>query len=479
IRNHEIQTENKGAYEMRVDVAIVGAGVAGAALAASLGRAGLRVALVERREDVPETIAGELLQPGGVQALEQLQLREALTGIDAQEVKGFAIFEGVEGQALAYPTTSKSQEHGGKVHGYAFHHHRFVAHLREIALRNPKVTWCLGHVVSLHIHEQRVHGLTYRDRNGEHHTLEAALTVAADGRGSKLRYQLSQGAAPEKVSYSIGVTLREACLPFSHHGHVFLTAPAPTLAYQIGKRTIRLLIDHPGTLPNKKNGAMNTFLREQIKPQLPASMQPALEQAMACGDYQMMQNLRMSPPSPSLAGAALIGDAYNMRHPMTGSGMTVALNDVNHLVSLLQHVDLHDTQTLDRCIQQFYRKRERLAVTLDMLAGALYEIFCAEDTAHALMRDAVLRYWQLGGIAISGPMSLLSGMRPNPLMLLAHFFAVALVEAGQRTVRAPLHPRKLFSHMKEVTQLISGALTTIRPQLQRGLQLFLPSNSSS
>lgn len=41
-------------------------------------------------------------------------------------------------------------------------------------------------------------------------------------------------------------------------------------------------------------------------------------------------------PPPGSAGALLLGDAFNMRHPLTGGGMTVALSDCNLLCNLLQ-----------------------------------------------------------------------------------------------------------------------------------------------
>lgn len=40
----------------------------------------------------PDRIIGELLQPGGVQALEELGLRRCLEDIDAIPVKGYEVF---------------------------------------------------------------------------------------------------------------------------------------------------------------------------------------------------------------------------------------------------------------------------------------------------------------------------------------------------------------------------------------------------
>jgi squalene monooxygenase len=37
-------------------------------------------------------------------------------------------------------------------------------------------------------------------------------------------------------------------------------------------------------------------------------------------------------------GAILLGDAFNMRHPLTGGGMTVVLNDVILLREMLKDI---------------------------------------------------------------------------------------------------------------------------------------------
>jgi len=42
-------------------------------------------------------------------------------------------------------------------------------------------------------------------------------------------------------------------------------------------------------------------------------------------------------------GVLLLGDAYNIRHPLTGGGMSVVLNDVKIWRSLLQDIpDLYE-----------------------------------------------------------------------------------------------------------------------------------------
>ncbi|KAI3491223.1 hypothetical protein L1887_44470 [Cichorium endivia] len=76
------------------DVIIVGAGVAGTALAHSLGKEGRRVHLIERDLKQPDWIVGEVLQPGGYRSLIELGLKDCVEDIDAQRVVGIVLEQG-------------------------------------------------------------------------------------------------------------------------------------------------------------------------------------------------------------------------------------------------------------------------------------------------------------------------------------------------------------------------------------------------
>ncbi len=64
------------------------------------------------------------------------------------------------------------------------------------------------------------------------------------------------------------------------------------------------------------------------------------------------------------AGALLLGDAFNMRHPLTGGGMTVALSDCNLLCDMLR--------PLPRCVTLFffYRPKRFAPVFINVCACA-------------------------------------------------------------------------------------------------------------
>ena len=65
-------------------------------------------------------------------------------------------------------------------------------------------------------------------------------------------------------------------------------------------------------------------------------IQDAFLDAVETGRIRSMPNSFL-PPSPiEKPGVLVLGDAFNMRHPLTGGGMSVALNDVLIWRRLLQ-----------------------------------------------------------------------------------------------------------------------------------------------
>ena len=70
--------EQRRRHHHEADAVVVGAGILGCAIAITLGRQGRSVILIEKSLKEPDRIVGELLQPGGVEALEKLDLRGAL-----------------------------------------------------------------------------------------------------------------------------------------------------------------------------------------------------------------------------------------------------------------------------------------------------------------------------------------------------------------------------------------------------------------
>ncbi|GFP99428.1 squalene monooxygenase [Phtheirospermum japonicum] len=175
-------------------------------------------------------------------------------------------------------------------------------------------------------------------------------------------------------------------------------------------------------------------------------------------------------PQPT-PGALLMGDAFNMRHPLTGGGMTVALSDIVVLRDLLRPIqDLNDASTLCNYLESFYtlRKHQRLTHWLEHCTKFFVH---RPDPARKEMRQACFDYLSLGGICSNGPIALLSGLNPRPLSLFLHFFAVAIYGVGRLLLPFP-SPQRVWLGAR----LLLGASGIIFPIIKaEGVrQMFFP-----
>jgi squalene monooxygenase len=291
----------------------------------------------------------------------------------------------------------------------------------------------------------RVVGVAYRDGARRVLHARAPLTLACDGCASNLRRRVNPHAHVDVYSQFVGLVLDVSdvsLLPFPRHGHVILADPAPILFYPISSTQVRCLVDIPASV----TGPHAAHMADVLAPQVPAALRPAFVAAVAAGGAKTMPN-RVMADAPAVArGAVLLGDAFNMRHPLTGGGMTVALADVAHLRDALRGVgDLGDARAVAAALEQFYRRRRPLSSTINVLANALYSVFCASgDPARRDMRTACFAYLGAGGRRSGDPMGMLGGVVASPALLLWHFFGVALFGCGRALLPFPT-PRRVGS----------------------------------
>ncbi|CAL9186173.1 squalene monooxygenase SE1-like [Musa acuminata AAA Group] len=451
------------------EVIIVGAGVAGSALAYALGKDGRRVHVIERDLSEPDRIVGELLQPGGYLKLLELGLEDCVDEIDAQRVLGYALFKDDKSTKLSYPL----EKFHSDIAGRSFHNGRFIQRMREKAASLPNVRLEQGTVTSLIEENGTVKGVVYKTKSGEEFKALSPLTIVCDGCFSNLRRTLCSPKV-DVPSCFVGLVLENCQLPFPDHGHVILANPSPILFYPISSTEIRCLVDVPGQkVPSIANGEMANYLKTMVAPQVPTELHDAFVAAIDKGSIRTMPNRSMPAAPHPTAGALLMGDAFNMRHPLTGGGMTVALSDIVVLRNLLKPLhDLHDAAALCKYLESFYTLRKPVASTINTLAGALYKVFSASpDQARNEMRQACFDYLSLGGVFSSGPIALISGLNPRPLSLVAHFFAVAIYGVGRLLLPIPSLERLWIG-----ARLISGAAGIIFPIIKaEGVrQMFFP-----
>ncbi|KAK3352983.1 squalene epoxidase-domain-containing protein [Lasiosphaeria hispida] len=463
----EFQSRNAERREKyhEADAVVVGAGIFGCAIAFALANQGRSVILLERWMHEPDRIVGELLQPGGMNALRKLGLEKCLEGIDAIPCYGYHVLYHKEDVVFPYPVvdddgkvqtdrpahasssgSTTTSENGDtkalppsrRPEGRSFHHGRFIGQLRRACGAHPNITLFETEVTATIRGEHTETVLGVETRTTDKETSEkrpdyffGKLTIIADGYASKFRKEYI-GQTPIVRSKFYALELIDCPFSPQGYGHVVIGKAFPVLMYQIGTHETRALIDVPEKLPaaSPQNGGVRGYITNVVVPTLPEHVRPCVLAALADGKIPKSMPNSWLPPARQgqHAGVILAGDAYNMRHPLTGGGMTVAFNDAVLLAALL-HPDrvphLDDAPRVRAAMADFHWRRKSLTSIINVLAQALYALFAAQDRQLSALQRGCFRYFQLG--ITDEPVGMMGGLIRRPLVLAYHFFSVAFL----------------------------------------------------
>jgi 2-polyprenyl-6-methoxyphenol hydroxylase-like FAD-dependent oxidoreductase len=330
------------------DVAVAGASLAGCATAILLGRAGFRVALVEKRPDPNafKRTCSHFIQASGVPALERLDLLRPILAAGGlrSRMRAWTPWGWVEAPL----------EHAGRA--VNLRRELLDPMLRETAASTPGVELMLGQGAHALLRDgEVVRGLAVRDRDGEETELKASLVVGADGRDSRLA---ELAGVSEKV------------LPhgrFAYGAYFEGPAPAPDNA-----STIWMLDPHWAAAFPTDSGlvfyaAMPT--KERL-PEFRADPEAALISFIAgipeappiaesrlvgevMGKIEMPNRVRV----PVAPGLALAGDAALAVDPLFGIGCGWALQSAEWLADSVTPA-LRGSEPLQNGLDR-YRRRHR------------------------------------------------------------------------------------------------------------------------
>jgi squalene monooxygenase len=348
-------------------------------------------------------------------------------------VLGYGIFQGDTMLQLDYPSDPRGN--GRVLEGRAFHNGRLLMSLRAAVTKQRTAELRQGKVMEL-LEDRpggRVIGVSYRTKDSDEvQHLKAPLTVVCDGLFSSLNKTLTENVGQQRSSF-LGLILRNAPYPLPNGaGHVILADPTPILLYPISSTEGRMLVDFPpGTLPTNKEDVKKHLLTH-TRMQLPASMRDAFAAAVEEG-WTTMPNRQMGARPVARPGTLLLGDALNVRHPLTGGGMTVAFTDVQNVLRVLDEGlnDWNDNRSIDELIKSHYSSRGAPVAAINILADALYDVF---GQKYSSLRAACFSYLSEGGEKSAGPIRLLSGVSRSQALLVYHFFSVALWGCAQQLV---------------------------------------------
>jgi 2-polyprenyl-6-methoxyphenol hydroxylase-like FAD-dependent oxidoreductase len=331
------------------DVAIVGASLAGCATAILLGRAGARVALVEKDPDPNgfKRICSHFIQASAVPTLERLDLLDPIltAGGVRSRMRAWTPWGWIDPPA----------ERAGRA--VNLRRERLDPMVRDAAARTPGVELMLGRTaVGVLREEDAVRGVAVRDGDGKDMELRARLVVGADGRESKVAQLAAirtktlphgrfayggyfDGPAPaaDRVS-SLWLLDPDWAAAFPTDSGLVFYAAMPTKDYltEFRQDPEAALVSFVGNLPE----APPIHESHLIEPVL--------------GKIEMPNRVRV----PAAPGLALVGDAALATDPLFGVGCGWALQSAEWLAESIAPA-LSGEEPLRRGLDRYRRRHAR------------------------------------------------------------------------------------------------------------------------
>lgn len=308
------------------DALIVGGGLAGAATALHMARAGLKVTIFDRKRFPRDKPCGEGLMPHGVRMLDELGVLSLITQDDCRPFFGIEyIVDGTVRARGQFPELEAHPKldgpHAPYKTGLGIRRLKLDEVILSMARAHPNVT----------VHEEvRVDGVLkegeravgLNTRAGEFY---GRLVIGADGRGSMVRHQLGLDAPAAKrqrwgirahFSFADPARVGDYVEVYKNtYGEVYTTPVGPH------ELLVALLMEKAdmerfgGKLERGYHDYLQNFpfLKERFHDAQPISP------VIACGP------LACASSQPFTDGAMLVGDAAGFLDAITGEGMTLAL----------------------------------------------------------------------------------------------------------------------------------------------------------
>ncbi len=355
--------------------AIVGGGPAGLMLGLLLARQGVRVTVLESHPDFDRYFRGDTVHPATLEVLDQLGLADELLKLPHGEMRTMK-FHTTSGPVTLMKTGVIATKYPFVAMLPQAHFLDFVA---AQAKKYPAFELVLSANVQRLVEENcQVRGIRYRDHENNWHEVRAVLTVAADGRFSKIR----QLAGIELIKTAPPMDVLWFRLPRRS------TDPSEAAGY-IGNGRLAILLNRTDqwqvgfVIPKGGYAELKASGIEVVRNGL-AQLVPWI--ADRVGELKDWQDISVLSVESSRAkcwhkpGLLLIGDAAHVMSPVAGVGINFAIQDAveaaNQFGPLLKQGTVQATIPESE-LARFQRSREWVTRLAQAAQGKIQKIIVA------------------------------------------------------------------------------------------------------
>jgi menaquinone-9 beta-reductase len=331
----------------KYDAVIVGGSLAGCATAMFLGRAGLRVAVLEKSPDPAnfKRICTHFIQASAVPTLERLELLGPMEAAGAVRPR----FNARVPWGWIVPPPERAAR------GVNLRREKLDPMMREHAAAIPGVEVLLGqNVTEVRRAGGKVSGVVARDREGVHTVFEAPLTIGADGRDSSV---VKLAGVKEKTrphgrlaygGYFAGVEPKGA-----PDASVWMMDPDWAAAFPTDEGlTFFAVMPTKDRLPEFKADPLKAMVEYfERAPEAPSLRSAVPTEEGVVGKIDMTNRQR----TPSMPGLALVGDAALAIDPLFGIGCGWALQTSEWLADAVAPA-LRGEADLEKGLRRYRRK---------------------------------------------------------------------------------------------------------------------------
>ena len=362
------------------DVVVVGAGIAGASIAAVLARGGLEVLLLERQRAYRDRVRGEYMAPWGVLEARAVGLETAIRGAHAVDARYSVSYDELVAPSAAEAAKGDASTILPGVRGpMCASHPQACQALADEAVR-------LGAKLVCGVTEVRVQAgtrpsVTYL--NGTEMQVRPRLIIGADGRTSTVRKQSGIRINKAPASHVIAGLLVEGASRWP--ADQFSIGVERDLQFYVfpqgGGGRLRLYTCHANEQAARWAGRAGPqrFLQAFAGLRsIPAAL--GLGGATAAGPCATFSGEQTWCEEPYAEGVVLLGDAGGYDDPVDGQGLSLAMRDVRQLSELLLATDDWTPAGLRPYGQQRAERLRRMR-RVSLTFAALMTTFTADSRA--------------------------------------------------------------------------------------------------